>query len=291
LFYSCQDERDSTTNKSSKSGDDIRGICEIEESEGDSITTRFYDIAVSAKDAAGNVGIKKCSVIVIPQQKIAKGSKGSRGGDVGIANQPGVVRRLASKGGLPSNELDPDVFRLQLALSTQRYVISQRSLEWDPSLDITLTVPELPEPESQTNPTKGKGSKRGRRTCAVACEEEVVGSKGTKGSAQLEFDEISNDASQEIMRTDPPTSTATDEPKNDETKEVPLPDGSMDDVPDEPMDDLPDDLVIDVMPEEVVEPNKGTKGSLRVDESQDPFEVKNAKDAADKDVKSSKGPQ
>jgi hypothetical protein len=201
----------------------VSTICEIEETENDSITTRFYDIIISATDAAGNVGSKTCSVIVIPDDHYCGDGNGSTAGGLsskkkcggkstkGIPNggQRGVrhlasfddlsTRKLqlpkkltkASKGVL-NDEHFPDDLRMEYALSTQRYVISELSLEWDPKLNTNLDVPALPGPETNVgngNGTKGKtgkakGTKSGQRSCDISCEA-AQGKKGAKKAAAV----------------------------------------------------------------------------------------------------------
>jgi hypothetical protein len=156
----------------------VRGassICEIEETENDSATTHFYDNTISATDPARNVGTKTCIVIVIPEDHYCADGNGSKvggqnpskkcgsKGTKGIQNggQRGV-RHLASfddlssrnlqlpkkttkaSKGLLNDEHNPDDLRMEYALSTQRYVISELSLEWDPKLNTNLAVPALP---------------------------------------------------------------------------------------------------------------------------------------------------
>ncbi len=116
-------------------------ICEIEETEDDSVTTRFYDISISATDDAVNTGTKICSVIVVPDDHYSKSGK-SRSVD-GIG-----------KSGKSSH--NPDDLREEYKLSTKRYVISELSLEWNPNLNTTLVIPPLPERD--INSKAGKGS-------------------------------------------------------------------------------------------------------------------------------------
>ena len=190
------------------SGNCASAICEIEETANRTVTTRFYDIIISATDAAGNVGTKTCSVIVIPDghygiagsKKSSKkgGTKGPKGMQNGGQIQRGV-RHLESFGdlsgrnlqlpkkvkkgvnGLPNNEHDPDDLRKEYARSTQRYVISELSLEWDPKLDLTLPNPEIVDVgngESSKGKTgKAKGSKSGQRSCPISC----AGTQGKQG--------------------------------------------------------------------------------------------------------------
>jgi hypothetical protein len=92
----------------------------------------------------------------------------------------------ASKG-LLNDEHNPDDLRMEYALSTQRYVISELSLEWDPKLNTNLAVPALPGPETnvgngkitKAKTGKGKSTKSGQRSCSVSCEG-AQGKKGTK---------------------------------------------------------------------------------------------------------------
>ncbi|KAG7365567.1 hypothetical protein IV203_038771 [Nitzschia inconspicua] len=79
---SCQDMSTGGSGGSKGKGQSKSTICEVEETENDSVTTRFYDVVISASDAAGNVGTKTCSVIVIPANHYCGdaecGSKGSK---------------------------------------------------------------------------------------------------------------------------------------------------------------------------------------------------------------------
>ena len=132
-------------------------ICKIEETEDDSVTTRFYDIAISATDDAGNTGTKICSVIVIPDDDYSVDS-------IGKSGKSSRVRH------------NPDDLREEYKLSTKRYVISELSLEWDPNLDTTLAIPPLPEWD--INSKAGKSSK------SVFGEEK--GSKGSKSQGNID---------------------------------------------------------------------------------------------------------
>lgn len=217
---SCQDDTTNDGKGSNGSGNGASIICEIEETEDDTVTTRFYDIIVSATDAAGNVGSKVCVVIVVPQddcehgkgagglksKKQCGGSKsskviqngGQRGEDLDSAVdfsgrnlQRSKKSAKSSKDLVTPNENNPDRLRTEYALSTQRYVISELSLEWDPNLDTALTVPPLPDTQTnpgkgkgnKTNIGKGKGSKSGQRSCATSCEG-ATGAKGKKGKGK-----------------------------------------------------------------------------------------------------------
>ena len=149
------------------------------------MTTRFYDIAISAADAAGNIGTKTCSVIVIPDDHYSGGSFPSKGGGKG------------GKGEFDTVDHDSDDLRMEYEVSTKRYVISELTLDWDPNLDTTLEIPPLPVPEPDSGrgkgkgsrsdksknldlpalpASKGKGSKSGQMSCSVLCSRE----KGSK---------------------------------------------------------------------------------------------------------------
>jgi hypothetical protein len=122
IIFSCHDASSSSS------------ICEIEGTEqGDGVvTTRFYSIAISATDNAGNTGTKICSVIVIPDNhyRVDRTEKSGKSG-----NFDTIVTH------------NPNDLREEYALSTKRCVVSKLSLEWDPNLDSTLVIPPLPEPE------------------------------------------------------------------------------------------------------------------------------------------------
>jgi hypothetical protein len=131
-FISCHD-------------DDYLGrgsICEIDETRDDTVSTRFYDIAISATDAAGNTGTKVCSVIVIPDDHYATSGKSGKSSGIG-------------------QHASPDDLREEYRLSTKRYVISELSLQWDPNLDTTLVIPPLQDPII--------GSKSGKSSKSVLC--------------------------------------------------------------------------------------------------------------------------
>jgi hypothetical protein len=186
------------------------------------VTTRFYDIIISATDAAGNVGTKTCSVIVIPDDHYCAGGNCAKAGgkNKGVGNLPKGMQNGLQRGlhhlesfddfsgrnlqrpkrvkkvkqvkqgskGLLNNDHDPDDLRREFALSTQRYVISELSLEFDQNLDTVLTIPEPPEPETnvgnaksaKTKTGKAKGSKSGQRGCPISCE----GAQGKRGKKQ-----------------------------------------------------------------------------------------------------------
>lgn len=183
------------------------------------MTTRFYDITISATDAAGNVGTKTCSVIVIPYDHYCAGGNCAKAGgkNKGAGNLPKGMQNGLQRGlhhlesfddfsgrnlqlpkrvkrvkkvkqgskGLLNNDHDPDDLRREFALSTQRYVISELSLEFDQNLDTVLTIPE-PETNvgnaksAKTKTGKAKGSKSGQRSCPISCE----GAQGKRGKKQ-----------------------------------------------------------------------------------------------------------
>ena len=151
VIFICRDDLSSSS------------ICEIEETEDDSVTTRFYDIAISATDDAGNTGTKICSVIVVPDDHYIVDSIGKSGkiSSVDSIGKSGKSSRVGH---------NPDDFREEYKLSTKRYVISELSLDWDPNLDTTLAIPPLPE--------RDISSKAGKSSKSVFCEEK--GSKGSK---------------------------------------------------------------------------------------------------------------
>ncbi|KAL3781568.1 hypothetical protein ACHAW5_002577 [Stephanodiscus triporus] len=126
-------------------------ICKIEETDDDSITTRFYDVAISATDDAGNTGIKICSVVVIPDNHYGVGSIGKSGKSGSVDS-----RSKSGKGSIVGH--DPNDLREEYKLSTKRFVISELSLEWNPNLDTTLVPPPLPPlSEPDINSKSGKG--------------------------------------------------------------------------------------------------------------------------------------
>ena len=139
VIFSCRDDLSSSS------------ICKLEETEDDGVTTRFYDIAISATDDAGNTGTKICSVIVVPDDHYSVDSIGKSGKSSRVRHNPHDLRE-------------------EYKLSTKRYVISELSLEWDPNLNTTLAIPPLPE--------RDISSKAGKSSNSVFCEEK--GSKGSK---------------------------------------------------------------------------------------------------------------
>lgn len=135
----------------------VQSGCEEEQH----VSTRFYDINVAAVDAAGNVGHKSCSVIVVPcghfkdqssqEPKVSKksSSKGARLFHTlkGSQDKGSKSQEKDGKSSKAENEVkphNPNDLRLEYALSTQRYVISSAFLLWDFSLNTTLTIPPLP---------------------------------------------------------------------------------------------------------------------------------------------------
>jgi hypothetical protein len=120
------------------------------------ITTRFYDINITATDATGNIGVATCTVIVIPMAHYDLESGGMTPKGTlpkgGTAKFPKGSKSKSKSGQAVHNWQD---LRLEYALSSQRYVITELSLLFDPKLDTTLVVPPLPE----VNPTVTKGPK------------------------------------------------------------------------------------------------------------------------------------
>lgn len=201
LSFSCQDDETSGSkgSKSSGKGASATSICEIDEN--DSVTTRFYDIAISVTDAAGNVGTRTCSVIVIPDDHYCGVGNGSKGKNCGSKGAKGIIpnggqrgaRHLASSDDLSgrnlqlpkkvkkgskglNNEHDPDDLRKEYALSTQCYVISELSLEWDPKLNTILAIPPLPElnvgngKSKKAKTSKGQSSTNRQKSCPISCQ-------------------------------------------------------------------------------------------------------------------------
>ena len=163
FIFSCHDDSSSSS------------ICKLEETEDDSVTTRFYDVAISATDNAGNTGTKICSVIVIPDNHY----------DVNGTEKSGKIGKSTKVAHNPND------LREEYKLSTKRYVISELSLEWNPNLDTTLVPPPLPEPD--INSKAGKGSRN------VLCEKR--GSKGSKGQENPTLDISKGSEGQGIIDT------------------------------------------------------------------------------------------
>jgi hypothetical protein len=173
LVDSCQDP-----------GRGKSAICEEEKS----VTTRFYDIEISAIDAAGNVGTATCSVIVDPDNhymfevtSMSKGSKKSsksrKGNDRKLADSSSSRRALGGKGskrgkGSSKSKIseviverkphDVDDLRAEYALSTQRYVVKEASLLWDAEKNTELAVPNLPKLKFDRTSQDGKGGSKGK---------------------------------------------------------------------------------------------------------------------------------
>jgi len=159
-------------------------FCKAEETDDDSITTRFYDIEISATDAAGRVGTATCSVIVVPENHYECGEnscKGKSGKGKGSYMDSRHLRRrhLESKGSKGRVECihEFDDLRKEYNLSVERNVISDLSLEWNPELITSIDPPPLPEifPKSHGK-GKGKGAKGGFSSCLGSCD-----TKGSKG--------------------------------------------------------------------------------------------------------------
>lgn len=126
-------------------------ICEVDENK--RITTRFYDIEVYAQDAAGNSGMKKCSVIVIPTGHYDLDTEVSTVGKKGKAEQKGSFNSRKSGGkkgkkGGKKGLIDGtqkahkrNDLRNEYRLSTQRYLLSEENHVWDPALNNFLSIP------------------------------------------------------------------------------------------------------------------------------------------------------
>ena len=156
VILSCHDDSSSSS------------ICELEETEDHSITTRFYDVAISATDSGGNTGTKICSVVVIPGNLYGVDS-------IGKSGKSGSVDSTGKSGNSGIVGHDPNDLREEYKLSTKRYVISELSLEWNPNLNTTLVTPPLPEPD--INSKSGKGFR------SVLCNE--TGSKSSKTGGEI----------------------------------------------------------------------------------------------------------
>ena len=149
------------------------------------MTTRFYDIAISATDAAGKIGTKTCSVIVIPDDHYTGRSAGnSKKSSVGKSGKSSIVGHY------------PDDLRVEYKLSTERYVISELSLDWDPNLNTTIVIPPLPTPNINSKASKSAQTKglefsdhlpgKGRDPKSILCgKEEGSKGQGTKGEKKL----------------------------------------------------------------------------------------------------------
>ena len=120
-------------------------VCDIEDNY--FISTRFYDIEITATDLAGNVSNETCSVAVIPRGHYGRKSSKSKGSRA--LNE----RSKSSKGG----SHDADDLRKEFQKSTQRYCIADLSLVWDPELNTKLIEPPLPPDASSSS--KGCSSK------------------------------------------------------------------------------------------------------------------------------------
>lgn len=175
-------------------------ICASEATADNAVTTRFYDIAVSAKDAAGNVGTKTCSVIVVPESLSTPGTSKSKPSRLADATSTSSLRTAGkgsaskkSKKGVAVVEEPPLDLRVQYSLSSRKRLLTELSLLWDPEKDTTLTVPPLPELEIIDNSNgKGKGGVKGGskvvRLCnrSVTCPSETTSVKSKKkGTSKL----------------------------------------------------------------------------------------------------------
>jgi hypothetical protein len=172
-------------------------ICASEATADNAVTTRFYDIAVSAKDAAGNVGTKTCSVIVVPESLSTPGSSKSKPSRLADASSLRTAGKGSaskkSKKGVAVVEEPPLDLRVQYSLSSRKRLLTELSLLWDPEKDTTLTVPPLPELEIIDNSNgKGKSGVKGGskvvRLCnrSVTCPSETTSVKSKKkGTSKL----------------------------------------------------------------------------------------------------------
>lgn len=148
-------------------------ICEDEAKS--NITTRFYDIEVSATDPTGNVGQKTCSVAVIPDKHFRSKGGGSRSNNYNKSSShaaghsssypfstspsDGTSSKGKGKGkGAPHSRND---LRAEYSRSRQRFEIETFEHEWDPRKNTTLVVPPLPLVG------KGKGKGKGGSTTSV----------------------------------------------------------------------------------------------------------------------------
>jgi hypothetical protein len=180
-------------------------ICEVENKA--NITTRFYDIEISATDAAGNLGAVTCSVIVVPDmdnEDEIRGKKSKKGVRKLAESSPRALKSASknskskkSKRGKGTSEVeeeprDPNALRLEYAMSTQRFVLSEASLLWDAEKNTALVVPPLPALELEMISQGGKGKGKGGDNAAnkmtlcnkpVICPAEIVSGKG-KGQSK-----------------------------------------------------------------------------------------------------------
>jgi hypothetical protein len=183
-------------------------ICEVEDKA--NITTRFYDIEISATDAAGNVGAVTCSVIVVPNmdnedeiigkkskkgvRKLAESSSSPRALKSASKNSKSKTSKRGK--GIPEVEeelRDPNALRLEYAMSTQRFVLSEATLLWDAEKNTALAAPPLPALELEMISQGGNGKSKGGDNAAnkmtlcnkpVICPAEIVSGKGTKGQSK-----------------------------------------------------------------------------------------------------------
>mmetsp|Transcript_19527 Transcript_19527/g.24605 ORF Transcript_19527/g.24605 Transcript_19527/m.24605 type:complete len:784 (-) Transcript_19527:259-2610(-) len=115
------------------------------------ITTRFYDIIITATDKKGNAGETSCTVIVVPDNEEHYPGPGKGG-----TNKSKCLNGKG-KGGcvLP----DPNNLVDEYNISQKRFKIGTFSHVWDLSLNADTTRPPLPTPP----PSKGKGKSKNRR--------------------------------------------------------------------------------------------------------------------------------
>jgi len=143
-------------------------LCTKEDPWTGEITTRFYDIEVSATDAAGNVGTKTCSVIVVPPDHYKCNSNGSSSSS-----------SSSDDGDCAHDEND---LRRQYESSIKRRVISELEVKWDPELDTSILFPIDSEFDASTSSSSSRSSKgHNSRRCGCSSSKSSKG-KGSRRS-------------------------------------------------------------------------------------------------------------
>ena len=166
------------------------------------MTTRFYDIEVSAQDAAGNLGMKTCSVIVIPTGHYdididvnGIGGKKGKAELKGSSNTEGKSGKKGGKKGMiggNNNLHQRNDLREEYRLSTQRYLLSEDNHVWDPAFNTFLVIPSplIPLPPLsdifEVMPSHSTGKKVDQSKSGKA---EKGGKKGSTSSTMLLCDQ------------------------------------------------------------------------------------------------------
>lgn len=165
--------------------------------ENENVSTRFYDVEITAQDAAGNVGKAVCSVIVVPPNHygLLENDEGGKGGKK--ANKARQLRELKGgkgKGGKkggdggtgnPGTIHDPNDLRKEYPLSTQRYLVSAKRLLWNRDLDTKLIVPPRPPLADLFSITSNVGAGKGGKKSKSSSTEEGDGGTG-KGTGDAD---------------------------------------------------------------------------------------------------------